>query len=198
MNQRVVFFDLETGGLDPDVHPVSQFAGIATEVTPEGFQELEELELKIVIVPEACSPEALEMNSYDPEVWAREAIVRNYAVQLIDEFLRDHATLEMPKRNGGTWKACQMAGHNAEKFDRPFLQSLYGDTFCPASFRVLDTLQLAMWWRQVFGAPASVTNLKLETLCKVLGVEPGGHDALGDVRATIRVAERILQEMRAL
>lgn len=39
MSDRIVFFDLETGGLDPVRHPVIQFAGVAVEVElPPGVE----------------------------------------------------------------------------------------------------------------------------------------------------------------
>lgn len=191
---RIVFFDLETGGLDPLRHPVIQFAGVALE----DWKEIESLELKIRFRLDAADPEALAMNSYDAEIWAREAIDSRDAVFAIGSFLRRHSTVPMASKTGVSWKSCQLAGHNAHKFDREFLRVLFDSQkkFCPGGFIVLDTLQLAAWWRKM-RPDARPANLKLGTLCEYFEIEfDKAHDALEDVRATVEVAKRLRKCLR--
>ncbi len=199
---RIVFYDLETGGLDPQKHPVIQFAGVAVHV--DRWEVMEELELKIRFRESDCDPEALEANSYNRVVWAGEAVNRNAAIRRIGLFFRDHATvpMEKSKKPGEYWWACQTGGHNAARFDDAFLRAMFdsANEFCIASFMVLDTLQLAMWanLQERLRAPdpdavEEPPNLKLETLCDRMGIPLEAHDALEDVRATAELARRLLR-----
>lgn len=96
------------------------------------------------------------------------------------------------KRSGRAFKTVRMAAHNAP-FDMKFLQAWYRhfQTFCPADFLALDTLQLVMW--QDWNGKASLVNYKLGTLCEHLGIPlEGAHDALVDIRANVEVAKRFM------
>ena len=55
-NEKNIYFDLETAGLDPEHHPIIQIAGIA--VNGE-LRELESIELKKVFAQE-CPFSALD------------------------------------------------------------------------------------------------------------------------------------------
>lgn len=189
---RTVYFDLETGGLDPTRHPVIQFAGIAVE----GWEPVGELELKIHFDPTKAEPEALGLNSFDADTWAAEAVRSSEAVAKIGKFLREHARVDVPKKPPkiGTWRACQLAGYNAATFDRPFLGELFRrhDAFCVGTLAVLDVYQLVQWWATT--TDDRPENLRLETVAPFLGIEHGeAHDALGDVRATIAVAKLLME-----
>lgn len=195
MSSRVVFFDLETGGLDPQVHPVIHFAGVAVD---EAWCPVDEMEVLIAFDEDQAGPEALQKNNYDPERWLREAVPPARAVGQISAFLRRHATLEVPKKSGrGTWLACELAGHNAQSFDRPFLGELFRahGEFCVGTFQVLDTYSLALWWRALLPAVERPENLRLPTLAAHFGIEhPEAHDALADVRVNVEVAKRLLAD----
>jgi oligoribonuclease (3'-5' exoribonuclease) len=52
----IVFVDLETGGLDPKKHPITQIAAIAVD---EEFRELEVFEAKVIFSVLEGTPEAL-------------------------------------------------------------------------------------------------------------------------------------------
>lgn len=191
MTDRVVFFDLETGGLDPARHPVIQFAGIAVQ----GWETVAEMEVKIHFDPSKADPEALRKNSFDPETWKVGAFPSHEAVRKIGDFLREHATLKKISKRGNPWTACQLAAYNGMTFDWPFLRKLFTDhaAFCAGWPQTLDVYALVMWWATTAGEDRP-EDLRLESVAPFLGVEHGqAHDALADVRATIGVA-RVLME----
>ena len=70
--------------------------------------------------------------------------------------------------------------------------------YCPADWRVLDTLQLAQWWYFATGKKRPA-NFRLETLCGEFGIELEGeaHDALVDVRATLELARELTRKSAA-
>ena len=185
----IVYFDLETGGLDGKRHPLIQIAAIAVD---EDFNEVEVFEAKINFKEDGCDPIALQKNNFDPAVWREEGrgpveVSKDFAA-----FVLRHAKLKNVSAKGNKYTSCQMAGHNAAVFDRPFLGAWYDRLkgYCPADWRVLDTLQLALWWYHANGKPRPL-NFQLETLCKEFGVvlEGEAHDALVDVRATVSLAQ---------
>jgi DNA polymerase III epsilon subunit-like protein len=76
------------------------------------------------------------------------------------------------------------------KFDGPFLQEQYrkDDEFLPASYQVLDTYALALWWQQLIPDDPGPENLKLGVLAEYLGVEVGEtHQAGADVLLTVGI-----------
>lgn len=198
-SQRIVFFDLETSGLDPERHEIIQIAAIAA--TLPGFETLEEFECKVRFDHLRAEPGALEANNYDRDVWQREAIEPLEAAERFDAVMRRHSTMQRTsKRTGKPFATCRMAGHNASTFDIRFLRQFYklhGNGWCQCDVFVYDTLQLAGWWAASQANPPA--NLQLGTLCEHLGVELGdnAHDALHDVRAAIEVARVLVRTLEA-
>lgn len=191
-NERIVFLDLETGGLDPLRHPIIQFAGIAVDAH---WRELEAMEMKIHFDVSSAEPDALKVNGYDADAWKREAIGQLEAMEKVSDLFRRNADFRKVSARGKIYTVARLAGHNAAAFDCPFLVAWFKEAgmFCPgACFEPLDTLALARW--ASFVADTTPKDHKLGSLCEWLGVEHvDAHDALGDVRATVQVA-RILAE----
>ena len=195
--KKTVFFDLETGRLTPGVHPITQFAAIAVD---EHFQTLEELELKIIFDVGECTDDALKVNSFDPEIWEKQAIDPRAAMVTISSFLNRHKTVKLISKRGKPYYVALMAGHNAANFDGPFLQQWYrkADEFLPGYFRVLCTSQLAQW--HFYNHPEPPKDMKLGTLCRHFGIdlpEHEAHDALADVRANVRLAQFLVKKARS-
>ena len=193
----IVFFDLETGGLSGKEHPITQIGAVGVD---RDLNEIEAYERKIKFREENCDPVALEKNHYDPDVWAEVAISPKSVVREFSELLRRHDDLDNISAKGKQYKSCQTAGHNAAVFDRQFLGDWYRrlGMYCPADWRVLDTLQLAQWW--YFGTGKKrPANFRLETLCGEFGIELEGeaHDALVDVRATLELARELTRKSAA-
>lgn len=194
MNRKLVFFDLETGGLDPQKHAITQLAAVAVDAA--SFAELETFERKLRFKPEAAEKEALDLGSYDPEAWEREAVAPPDALRDFSAFLSDHATKRMVSaRTGKDYFVARLAGHNAASFDMPFLRRYFAlcDLFLPGYFLALDTAQLAAWWNWANGG--KLESVKLETLAAHFGVDLNAHDALEDVRASVAVVKYILEDL---
>ncbi|MEM7316669.1 MAG: 3'-5' exonuclease [Planctomycetota bacterium] len=189
MSERVVYLDLETAGLE-FTRPIIQIAAIAVDTD---YRELEQIELKIRFDPSEADEDSLSLNRYDRDVWRTEAITPNRAALRFAAFLRRHATHDMLAANGRRYQLAQLAGHNAERFDGPFLHAWYRirRVFLPARYMTLCTKQKALW---LFADDQSMTpphDFKLGTLCECFGVRLGdedAHDALNDVRATVALA----------
>ena len=200
----LVFFDLETGGTKWWPHqlngktipmnPIVQIAAVA--VDDQTFKELEVHEQKIAFPLDHADPEALAVNSYDEKIWGKEAIPSAVARLSFDKFLRRHASVSKISRNGVPYRIAALAGHNAAAFDLPFLRAWYEQAglFLPAAFQVLDTMTLARIYSCVTGV--QFENYKLATICEALGIEPGNHDALVDIRATVWIARELIGILR--
>ncbi len=192
MTDKTVFFDLETGGVELGKHPIIQIAAIAVDTLT--FQEIEQFEVKIHFDVKECSPEALEVNSFEPEAWKTEAVEPAVARARFSQFLSRHATVELISKRGRPYYVARMAGHNAASFDGPFIQKFFrdADEFLPGYFRVLDTCQLAQWFFFGLGKNLQPKDMKLATLCEHLGIcIDGAHDALVDVRANVQIAKEL-------
>lgn len=184
---KLVFFDLETGGTDHTIHPITQIAAIAVD---EAWNEVETFERKLEVDVTLCDRKALEINGYDAEVWREHAILPLAAMNQFSRFLSVHADIERrSERTGNSYRVAQLVGYNAASFDWNFIQALFKkfNAFLPASYRVMDVYHLAMWH---FHGDKSMESLKLEAVAEKFGVHvEKAHDALSDVRTTIEVCK---------
>ena len=190
MNE-IVFFDLETGGFNPNKHAIIQIAAIAVDAST--FETTGEFECKVQFPHSAADPEALKANNYDADVWATEAIHPDKAAPAFSTFLSDHATVPMVSKAGKDYVVAQGAAHNA-KFDASFIQAWYRrrNAFLSMSFNVLCTYQLAAW--HYLNRDDAPENLNLETLAfhlKIWDSKDKYHDAMQDVKTTVQIAKRL-------
>lgn len=184
---RLVFFDLETGGLDPRRNPIIQLGAVA--VDSETLAEFDEVEIKIRFDERKAAKFALRKNSYSRRLWNEEALPPEQAARAFSGFLRQHAAHRELTRDGHQYRLAQLVAHNAV-FDGPFLEEWYRRLriYCPARRQVLCTLQRAKWHFVEHAQDDPPTNFKLETLCQYFGVPLSAaeaHDALHDARATV-------------
>jgi DNA polymerase III epsilon subunit-like protein len=199
ISERIVYVDIESGGLE-FTRPIIQIAAVSVDAR---LTELESIELKIRFDESAADPASLSRNKYDPAVWQREAIKPCAAAEKFAQFLSRHATFDMFSRDGKPYCIAQLAGHNAERFDGPFLHAWYRrqKVFCPARYMTLCTKQKALW---LFEEDRSLTpprDFKLGTLCQYFGVRlraDEAHDALNDVRATVELYRAMRAHERLL
>jgi DNA polymerase III epsilon subunit-like protein len=196
---KTVFYDLETSGLHfEEGHEIIQIAAIATEFTGGQFSPIEEFEMKMTFNMRKASQEALEINSYDPDVWAAEAVNQLKGIWAFVKFLNRYKDVERTsKKSGKKFMCARTAGHNIKRFDGPFMRGMCQrhDIFCPMDFLMeLDTVQLALWKLSVKNQRQE-DGYTLEDLYQYLTGEPmpEAHDALADIRANITVANALLK-----
>lgn len=184
-----VYYDLETGGLEPH-HPDIQLAAVA--INDQTFEELGFCDLRIEFDIAKCDPKALETNHYSEHEW-RDAVPEAEAVAWFGKWLEPFKTIPMvSRRTGNPYKVCKMVAHNAA-FDGPRLQAMFKrhQAFLPADPRVRCTMQRALWlWDETFSPPP--TSYKVKNLCAAYEIETGElHTALSDVRACIQLYRRM-------
>lgn len=193
-NQKLVFVDCETAGIDPKRHPIIQVAAVAIDETLEA---VEAFEAKIKFDPRRANAQSLRKNHYHPGVWATEARDAKPVALEFAAFLRRHATVETLSSQGLPYRVAQLVAHNAA-FDGPFLTTWFDkvQVYLPARRLILCTLQLAMW-RFMGDFASAPKNFQLASLCEHFGVPfhaAAAHEALGDVTATVRLFSALCRD----
>lgn len=193
--QRLIWLDLETGGVDPVCHQITQVGAMATlGLDFDTVSGDERYEQKMQLVEGRYTEEALKVQGHTEERWA-EAI---QTPAMLDEFgrwcsLHTHQTIS---KKGSKYQVAHLAGFNL-RFDCDFLNATCkrngsgerGYWLPISKWRGgwIDVLDLALWVRAMHGH--NYDDMKLETICKYYGIPIEAHDALGDVKATIELAK---------
>lgn len=191
--KQTVFFDCETGGLEL-THPILQIAAVAVDAE---WKELGTFERKIIVDTEKCTAKALEINSYDKELWEKEAMPERAVVSQFKSFLDKYCSVDLiSARTGNSYSVARVGGHNV-RFDIDhvkFVFKRYGEFFPIQLNNPLDTLQGAVWYFEKTGKEPP-ENYQLATIAKYFGIEvTGAHDALVDTRLTVKLARIFLEE----
>jgi DNA helicase-2/ATP-dependent DNA helicase PcrA len=182
----LVVFDLETGGTDHSRHPVIQVAAVAMEIEGMDWKQVGQFERKLQFDISEADPHALEINSYNPDVWEAEAVKPHDAVSALKNWASKYADVRrVAKKSGREFYCVRTGGHNINTFDHPFLRKLFKsfNEFSPFDFmESFDSLELAKWLFRFFYPNYEIENFKLGTLCDAYGIDTdGAHDALNDV-----------------
>jgi DNA polymerase-3 subunit epsilon len=206
-----VFFDLETTGLlfpipgsstlhREDQDEIIQIAAVATGPAPE-FKEKETFERKMLPSEnglkrlERTREMAPQLGPFDTAKWAAAASPRVRVYDDLERFLTKYACIEKTSKTKGTkYVVAHMAGHNADRFDLPFLFASFkkSKVFLPAHGRALDTMHMVSTLEML--NDKLIDSYHLEDLCKMFGVKlENAHDALADVRATVALARALMQ-----
>lgn len=191
MASSILWYDLETFGIDPRHDRIAQFACIRTD---ESLQQVDE-PLKLYCKPSfdyLPSPEACKVHGITPQT-AFELGLSEYefARKLQEEFSKSGTTA---------------AGFNSIHFDDEFIRNLfYRNLFDPyareyangnARWDIINLVRAAhdlrpegiVWPQDADGTP----GFRLETLAKANGLlHESAHDALSDIRATIDLARLV-------
>ncbi len=174
-----VYFDLETGGVQPQ-QPSIQLAAIAVD---EHGNEAASFEQKIAFNEADCDPEVLRINHYTKEAW-KDAINYQATAALFASWLKPYSSVSlMSKRTGRPYSVARLAGYNAVSFDGPRLKAMFGTSFFPCEYLIRDVLQRALFWFDEHPEAPRPDNFKLSTIAAMFGVSSeGAHDALADAR----------------
>lgn len=180
-DERLVFVDIETTGLELDAE-IIQIAAIATDSLAN---ELETFEVKIQT--ELRQGDRAH-SRFNDRKWRKLAYPPRGAAIRFKQFLTRHATIDIIGNKGALFRVAQLVAHNSE-FDGPRLRAWFDrlDLFFPSSYRVLCTMQRAMWLFDENKMLSPPKNYKLQTLCQYFDVQltdDQAHDAWHDVRAT--------------
>lgn len=193
------FFDLETTGTSPAFDHPLQFAAILTDAE---FREIERVNLRCRLAPHVIpSPKALAVTGVRPH-------------QLLDpelpspfEFAQQLSALV------SRWSPAIWMGFNSIRFDEEMLRQMFYQNLQTEIFATqfngntrfdIMTAVFAAFHRQpdLFKWPVDETGkvrFKLDQLAPLNGFEGhNAHDALGDVEATIHIAQLIAQRAPSL
>lgn len=194
---RLIFFDTETGGIDPAKHPITQWAGVAVEAG----REIEVLDLKIQAEDHELDQAAKHINGWPGAAKWKElgAIPEANAVKQISKFIDRHKAVPMVSRAGNAYDVAQFAGFNVT-FDIDFTRAMFARNmqFFSGHPRGLDVLQLACWHAVKFARDERPAEMKLEAVAIWLGVEVAGrklHSALDDARISLEVARKLYPQI---
>lgn len=164
------FLDCEFGGLDPELHDITEIGVIVTDYR---LVELSTQEWKVLGRPERITPEAAEIFGYDPEVWQKQGVPVRRALE--------EMTALLPKG-----KTVVPAGQNV-RMDVQFLERAFKRCNLPFPFdyHVIDLATLYYAWSLVAGE--TIPSLSLRQAATQAGLVKGAvaHRALADARLTL-------------
>lgn len=172
----LAFVDVETTGLDPQVHALVEVAVL--KVDPDVLVPIDRFESKVRPASDAVvDPAAARVNGYTPEDWSDAPSLAEVLPNLV-------AVL------GGSI----VAGHNPG-FDWAFLSAAFrqtGVSLLDVDHHLLDTASLA-WPLLRRGV---ITSLSLRDLCAHLKVtNDGAHRAMADAERAFQVYRRLMEAL---
>ncbi len=165
-----LFLDCEFGGLDPELHDITEIGVVLTDYR---LAELASGEWKVRARPERITPEAAEIFGYDPEVWEREGVPLRKALEEMVALLPADRTV-VP------------AGQNV-RMDVAFLERGFRNCGMPWPFdyHVIDLATLYYAWSLVHGEELGALSLRHAATRAGLADGSIPHRALGDARLTL-------------
>jgi len=165
-----VFLDCEFGGLDPELHDITEIGVIVTDYR---LAEFGEKDWKVKARPERITDEAAKIFGYDAEEWEKNGVPLRQAFEELIAML-PRGVKVVP------------AGQNV-RMDVQFLERGFRSCGIPYPFdyHVIDLATLYYSWSLVAGE--TVPALSLRQAATHAGLADGAvpHRALGDARLTL-------------
>jgi DNA polymerase III epsilon subunit-like protein len=163
------FMDCEFGGLDPELHDITE---VAIVVTDYRLAELASSEWKVRAREDRITPEAAEISGYTVDAWKDAPPLR--------QALREIAEL-LPKG-----RIAVPAGQNV-RMDVQFLERAYRscDLPYPFDYHVIDLATLFYSWSLVAGEQVSALSLRQAAMTAGLLGGAVEHRAMADTRLTL-------------
>ncbi|HEY5665932.1 MAG TPA: 3'-5' exonuclease [Gammaproteobacteria bacterium] len=163
------FLDCEFGGLDPELHDITEIAVIMTDYR---LAEVCAGEWKVAARADRITPEAAAISGYDPEAWRNAVPLRQALTEM---------SALVP-----AGKTAVPAGQNV-RMDVQFLERGYKncDVPYPFDYHVIDLATLFYSWSLVSGE--RVAALSLRQAASTAGLINGSvpHRAMADARLTL-------------
>jgi len=163
------FLDCEFGGLDPELHDITEVGIILTDYR---LVELAEKSWRVAARPERISAEAAKIFGYDEELWAKAPHVRTVLEEIVEMFPRN--------------KTVVPAGQNV-RMDVLFLERAFRNCAIdyPFDYHVIDLASLYYAWSLVAGETVSALSLRQAATAAGLLDGSTAHRALDDARLTL-------------
>lgn len=175
MKPNLLFFDLETTGLDKERNTIIEIAIVKTDYYGNVMSSYQTKIKPSVADLAVASTRALEINGYSEEGWKNALPPEVAAKEIVEHF------------NRGKWV---LAGQNIGGFDIPFLQAFlnkHGFDY-RIGRRYIDTMSLAIEHLM----PCGLKSVSLVNIRKALGVETGdAHSAMADTLACVQVYRKL-------
>jgi|GEM_PF-618717 len=164
------FMDCEFGGLDVEIHDLTEVGIIMTDAR---LAETAEAQWRVRPRPERVSPEAAAIFGYDEALWAKAPGVRQVLTEIVEMLPKDRKVIP--------------AGQNV-RMDVLFLERAFKSCNIPYPFdyHVIDLATLFYSWSLVAGEPVRAISLRQAAM--TAGLLEGGtiaHRALEDARLTL-------------
>ncbi len=185
MEDKLLFIDTETGGLDPDEHSLLSLAMVVWDdmkITDSTEILINDGQLKV-------TKEALSINNINIEEHKKQAITPSEAVEKMIDFIRKN----FPEKRKIT-----VAGHNVH-FDIDFLKVLLNNTGINFSHyfshRIIDTSSILYYLYLSGSIKQKATSSDEAFLLFEIKVN-GRHTALGDAIATAELFNKLISLMQ--
>ncbi len=165
----MAFMDCEFGGLDPELHDITEVAVILTDYRLEEFARAE---WKIHARADRISPEGAAIGGYNERDWQGAPKLRQVLTEICN--MLPKGSLVIP------------AGQNV-RMDVQFLERGFRNCGIPFPFdyHVIDLATLFYTWSLVTGEPLSALSLRQAALTAGLIEDSVPHRALADTELTL-------------
>ena len=166
----LAFLDCEFGGLDVEIHDLTEVGIILTDAR---LAEQSEAQWRVRSRPDRISPEATAIFGYDEKLWAKAPGIRQVLGEIVEMLPKDRKVIP--------------AGQNV-RMDVIFLERAFKNCNIPYPFdyHVIDLATLFYSWSLVVGEPARAISLRQAATTAGLLARGGvAHRALEDARLTL-------------
>jgi len=166
----LAFLDCEFGGLDVELHDLTEVGLILTDAR---LQEVSEAQWRVRARPERITKEAAAIFGYDEALWAKAPGVRQVLTEIVEMLPKGRKVIP--------------AGQNV-RMDVLFLERAFKSCGIPYPFdyHVIDLATLFYSWSLVAGEPIRAISLRqAATTAGLLGEQGVAHRALEDARLTL-------------
>jgi len=178
---KVLYFDVETTGLNPVKNDITQLAGLIEingKIVEEFNFKCQPLNWKTI---ESRALEVTGVGLNKLKKFDKPAKVYKQFLNLLDNYVDKFDRKDK----------MYFAGYNV-RFDIDFLHNFFkkqNDKYFGSWFnwKAIDPLSILHWFNYM--GWINLENYKLETVCKHYDIKINSHDALSDIRATRKIIQ---------